>query len=148
MTSTLLNKNSFLLQVKLDLMDDSSQLVRALNLIYFDSVDYNSLFDESLSNRAKRRILRIATDKIDTFIMEWVVKGVLAELDDIINPVDRGLLKRLVTRLQQHINVPWARFDQRSPAELAEEFLFMLPPVLSDLGLTKKEIETTELGFS
>ena len=115
-------------------MDNTSQLVRALNLIFFDSVDYNCLFDESLSTRDKRRILRIATDKIDTFIMEWMVKGVLAELNDVINPVDTGLLKRLVTRLQQDINVPWARFDHRSPAELAEEF-FVLQPVLSDKGI-------------
>ena len=36
-------------KVKLDLMDNSSPLVRKLNRIFFDDVDYNHLFDNSLS---------------------------------------------------------------------------------------------------
>ena len=60
-------------KVKLDLMDNSCNLARQLNQIFFESVDYSHLFDGSLSKSQKQRILRVAVETIDKFICTVVV---------------------------------------------------------------------------
>ena len=122
-------------KVKLDLMDNSSTLARQLNQIFFESVDYSHLFDGSLTKAQKQRILRVAVQKIDKFIMEWLLNLAMIELDDVLNPVDGDLLLRLVGRLQRMVNLPWGRLD-RTPKELLHEFIQLKPTLSVDDGLT------------
>ena len=87
--------------------------MRSLNLIFYESVDYNHLFDGSLSTSQKRRVMRDATMRVDSFIMNWLLKSVMIELDDLLNPGDTKLLMRLISRLEQMIpGFPWARIGK------------------------------------
>ena len=157
---------------KLELMDNSSEMTRSLSRLFYHEVDYNHIFDENLSNNEKgngftknvcikkvytdkqslvgrkpfeARILKLAVSRVDSFVLNWISSQFVAELGDLVNPVDNEVLLRLITKLQNLVPTPWGRLET-SPKELLTELIRINTNFKATDGLSWSSIAKRKLG--
>lgn len=157
---------------KLELMDNSSEMTRSLSRLFYHEVDYNHIFDENLSNNEKgngftknvcikkvytdkqslvgrkpfkARILKLAVSRVDSFVLNWISSQFVAELGDLVNPVDNEVLLRLIIKLQNLVPTPWGRLET-SPKELLTELIRINTNFKATDGLSWSSIAKRKLG--